>query len=164
MKLRDARNEITVYERNPAGITHGWGVVFWDDLLTNLRANDLESACEILDHSFRWTGQVVDVKGREPFSGEGDGFGICRRQFLAILTRRAVELGVKIHFGHDITDTTQLPEADLIVASDGVGSRIRDRHADQFKTKVVVGRNKYVWLYQVSLIRTHVPSRAGRWT
>ncbi len=38
MKRRDPAHEVTVFERDPAGMTYGWGVVFWDDLLDNLRA------------------------------------------------------------------------------------------------------------------------------
>ena len=33
MKLRNPRHEVTIIERNPAGVTYGWGVVFWDGLL-----------------------------------------------------------------------------------------------------------------------------------
>ncbi|MCU1610834.1 MAG: monooxygenase, FAD-binding, partial [Pseudonocardiales bacterium] len=28
-KLRDAGHDITVIERDPAGATYGWGVVYW---------------------------------------------------------------------------------------------------------------------------------------
>ena len=38
MKLRDPAHEITVIERNKAGDTFGWGVVFSDQTLANLRA------------------------------------------------------------------------------------------------------------------------------
>jgi len=36
--------------------------------------------------------------------------------------------------------------ADLIVASDGAGSMIRDQARDVFGTKIQHGRNKYIWL------------------
>jgi 2-polyprenyl-6-methoxyphenol hydroxylase-like FAD-dependent oxidoreductase len=144
MKLRDPNNDISLYERNCAGAAHGWGIVFWEDLLANLRDNDPQSAREILAHSFRWTDQVLDIKGQK-VRGGGGGFGICRQRLLAILTDRALELGVRIHFDHQISDSTQI-DADLIVASDGVGSQVRRQHSDHFGTEVVVGRNKYLWL------------------
>ncbi|MGE5718238.1 MAG: hypothetical protein ACM3XQ_00030, partial [Nocardioidaceae bacterium] len=66
MKLRDPGTEVTIFERNPVGVTHGWGVVFWDDLVADLQANDPESAAAILDQSFAWDGQVVHIKGEAP--------------------------------------------------------------------------------------------------
>ncbi|MGH3856980.1 MAG: NAD(P)-binding protein, partial [Pseudonocardiaceae bacterium] len=44
MKLRNRSHDVTVVERNPAGVTYGWGVVFWDDLLDELYRNDPVSA------------------------------------------------------------------------------------------------------------------------
>jgi hypothetical protein len=29
LKLRDRDYDVTIIERNPAGRTYGWGVVFW---------------------------------------------------------------------------------------------------------------------------------------
>jgi 2-polyprenyl-6-methoxyphenol hydroxylase-like FAD-dependent oxidoreductase len=144
MKLRDPENDISIYERNRADAAHGWGIVFWEDLLANLRDNDPQSAREILAHSFRWTDQVLDIKG-EKIRGGGGGFGICRQRLLAILTNRALELGVRIHFECEVSDPAQI-DADLVVASDGVGSQVRRHHTGHFNTEVVVGRNKYIWL------------------
>lgn len=146
MKLRDVKSDITIFERNPVGSTHGWGVVFWDDLLNSLSHNDPRSAHEIAEHSLRWIGQVVDVKGKQRVHKEGSGYSICRRKLLAILTKRAMELGVEIQFQREIAHVSQLPQVDLVVTADGVGSQLRRHHADQFKTQVDMGRNKYVWL------------------
>ena len=41
---------------------------------------------------------------------------------------------------------SQLPEGDLIVACDGVSSRLRQLYAGDFGTDIHVGRNKYIWL------------------
>ena len=40
MKLRDPAHDIVVFERNEPGDTFGWGVVFSDQTMENLRAND----------------------------------------------------------------------------------------------------------------------------
>ena len=101
MKLRDADTQVTVFERNPEGVTHGWGVVFWDDLVADLSANDPQTAKAIVDASFCWTDQVVEVKGGRPHMAAGRA-GICRRTLLDILGRRAAELGVTIRFEHEI--------------------------------------------------------------
>ena len=42
--------------------------------------------------------------------------------------------------------SAELADADVIVAADGVNSTVREEHADEFGTKIVAGRNKYVWL------------------
>ncbi|CAO4157067.1 hypothetical protein [Methylorubrum extorquens] len=51
MKRHNPNHEIVVHERNPAGTTHGWGVVFWEDLLATLRTNDPDSAQAIVDQA-----------------------------------------------------------------------------------------------------------------
>src|SRR3546814_3731793 len=40
MKLRDPAHELHVFERNSKGVTFGWGVVFSDQTVANLQAND----------------------------------------------------------------------------------------------------------------------------
>jgi 2-polyprenyl-6-methoxyphenol hydroxylase-like FAD-dependent oxidoreductase len=146
MKLRDPNADISIFERNPAGVTHGWGVVFWDDLVADLRANDPVTAEAILEASYCWIDQVVEVKGGTPAHGGGTGYGICRRTLLDILRQRAADLGVTIQHEHEITCPSQLPEADVIVAADGVGSHLRRLNEEAFETRIEPGRNKYVWL------------------
>ena len=92
---RDGTHEITVLERNPPGITYGWGVVFWDDLLDELRTGDPETARAIRTNAFRWDGQRLAVEGREPVHLPGHGYGIGRRRLLEILAARAAALGVQ---------------------------------------------------------------------
>jgi 2-polyprenyl-6-methoxyphenol hydroxylase-like FAD-dependent oxidoreductase len=145
MKRRGPDHQITVLERDPAGLTYGWGVVFWDDLLAQLRDNDPQTAREIDEHSFRWEDQVVHVEERTVRMG-GYGFSTSRQTLLDLLAQRAVELGVDVRFEHEVEDVSQLADSDLIVACDGVNSRLRQLHADRFGTSVDVGRNKYIWL------------------
>ena len=49
MKPRDTRHEIEIFERNAPGMTFGWGVVFSDQTVENLTANDPKSAKVIAD-------------------------------------------------------------------------------------------------------------------
>ena len=146
MKRQDPSHEITVFERDPAGLTYGWGVVFWDDLLAQLHDGDPESAREITEGSFRWEDQVVDVQGKGTVRMGGYGFSTSRQRLLDIFARRAMDLGVQIHFEREIEDLSQVADSDLTVACDGVNSRLRRLHADQFRTTIDVGRNKYIWL------------------
>lgn len=146
MKERDPEHEITVLERNPAGVTYGWGVVFWDDLLDELRASNPHTAREISASAFRWNGELLAVEGKDPVVVEGRGHGIGRRRLLELLLERALALGVRVQFECEVEHLTELAGADLIVGCDGVHSRVRQLHGNRFKTDVQVGRNKYAWL------------------
>lgn len=146
MKQRDKNHDITVLERNPAGLTYGWGVVFWQDLLDALYDSDPVTAHDIDEHSFRWDGQLVQVEGKPAARLNGYGFSIGRRRLLDILAKRATDLGVHVDFEHEVEEPAELADADLIVACDGVNSRLRRLHADQLESGVAVGRNKYIWL------------------
>jgi|SRR5271165_30941 len=153
MKLRHPGCEITIYERNPAGATYGWGLVFWDDLLEQLQRADPVSAREISSTAPRWVDQVVDLDGTA-YSLGGEGYSIPRQALLDILARRAVELGVRIEYLHEVDSLSELGAADLIVASDGANSRLREGDAGRFGTEVDLGRNKYVWLGASTVFRS----------
>lgn len=147
--LSSPASRVTVLERNPPGVTYGWGLVFWEGLLDRLRRADPVSAGDIAAASVSWSGQVVRVgRGRTAHVG-GWGYSIARRRLLEILARRALALGVDVRFEReveDVADLTGLGGADLVVACDGAGSRLRQRHAGRFGTAVEPGRNKYMWL------------------
>jgi 2-polyprenyl-6-methoxyphenol hydroxylase-like FAD-dependent oxidoreductase len=146
MKAHGPDHDVRVIERNPRGLTYGWGVVFWDDLLEQLEASDPETASEIRASSFRWNGQLLALEDKEPVHVDGHGYGIGRQHLLDILVERATRLGVRVEFEREIEDVGELDDADLIVACDGVNSPLRQTHRDRFRTDVVVGRNKYIWL------------------
>ena len=147
MKLRDPEHDITVVERNPRGVTFGWGVVLSDETLGNLRGNDPESAREIQDSFAHWDDIEVYVRGKETVRSGGHGFvGIGRKHLLDILARRAMDLGVDVRFGREVEDLSEFAGADLIVACDGINSRVRKLYADHFRTDIDVRRNKYIWL------------------
>jgi 2-polyprenyl-6-methoxyphenol hydroxylase-like FAD-dependent oxidoreductase len=138
--------EVTVFERNARGRTDGWGIVYWDDLLTRLESADPDSASKIRQASVRWAGQALVRQGREVRRNTAGGYGLGRRLLLEILAERAAELGAHLHFDTAIDTPSQLPDADLIVACDGVGSSLRKLHEDVFRPQIRVGRNKYIWL------------------
>ena len=146
MKGRERAHDITVFERNPPGVTYGWGVVFWDDLLEQLRASDPATAGDIRANSFRWDGQLLAVQSKQSVHVGGHGYSIGRQRLLDILVERAKGLGVRVEFESEIENVDDLREADLIVACDGVNSRLRELRREQFRTDVVVGRNRYIWL------------------
>ncbi|WP_296796416.1 bifunctional salicylyl-CoA 5-hydroxylase/oxidoreductase [Variovorax sp.] len=149
MKARNPALQITVVERNRPFDTFGWGVVLSDQTLANLRAADAESAALIGDDFHHWDDIQVFFKGRQVRSG-GHGFcGIGRKRLLNILQERCLALGVELVFETDVTDDHSLAakyEADLVIASDGLNSRIRQRYADVFQPDIDLRQCRFVWL------------------
>ena len=149
MKRRDPSLTVTVVERNRPFDTFGWGVVLSDQTLGNLREADPESA-ELIGEAFNhWDDIEVFFKGGRVRSG-GHGFcGIGRKKLLNILQERCLALGVNLVFETDVTDDQALAaqyDADLVIASDGLNSRIRTRYADTFKPDIDTRQCRFVWL------------------
>jgi anthraniloyl-CoA monooxygenase len=147
MKLRDALHDVTVFERNRADDTFGWGVVLSEETLQNLAANDPVSAEAIRAHFAYWDDVAVVHRGTRTVS-TGHGFcGIGRRQLLLLLQERARDLGVALEFESEVADVAALAaDYDLVVAADGLNSRVREAFADTFRPDVQLYANKFVWL------------------
>jgi anthraniloyl-CoA monooxygenase len=149
MKARQPALEITVVERNRPFDTFGWGVVLSDQTLDNLREADPPSAAEIGRDFHHWDDIEVFFKGRSVRSG-GHGFsGIGRKRLLNILQERCLALGVKLVFECDVADDQALAReygADLVIASDGLNSRIRQRYAEAFQPDIDTRLCRFVWL------------------
>ncbi|TNH38758.1 bifunctional salicylyl-CoA 5-hydroxylase/oxidoreductase [Paracoccus haeundaensis] len=147
MKLRDPSHDVTVLERNGAGDTFGWGVVLSDDALSRLQKNDPPSAQAIRDHFIYWDDIAVIRDGHRQVSG-GHGFaGIGRRQLLILLQERARELGVDLQFRTEFqTAEHYRRDYDLVVACDGLNSKVRAEYADVFRPDIDMRRCKFVWL------------------
>lgn len=146
MKQAQPAHDITVVERNKPYDTFGWGVVFSDATMDNMRIHDPQTAAEI-QHAFNhWDDIELEIKGQRIRSG-GHGFvGIGRKKLLNILQARCEELGVNLVFETDVQGDEDYPDADLIIASDGINSRIRTKYQDTFKPDIVVRPNRYIWL------------------
>lgn len=146
-KLRDPSLDIHVFERNRSGQTFGWGVVFSDQTMANLTANDPVSADAMRQELAHWDDIEVQVQGEQVISF-GHGFiGIGRKRLLEILSERAASLGVNLHFETDIgADLARFDDFDLIVASDGINSQVRTAHAEQLGVAIDQRVNKFCWL------------------
>ena len=149
MKLQDPAHVITVVERNRPFDTFGWGVVLSDQTLGNLRTADPVSAQLIGDAFNHWDDVEMFFKGRSVRSG-GHGFcGIGRKKLLNILQERCIALGVDLVFEADVQDdqaTAAQYNADLLIACDGLNSRVRTRYAETFKPDVEMRNCRFVWL------------------
>jgi anthraniloyl-CoA monooxygenase len=146
MKQLDPTHRITVVERNRPYDTFGWGVVFSDATMDNMRAWDKPTADQIEVAFNHWDDIELHFKGRSIRSG-GHGFvGIGRKKLLNILQRRCEALDVELVFETEAESDADYPDADLIIASDGVNSRIRNRYAEVFEPDIVTRPNRFIWL------------------
>lgn len=148
MKLQNPSNVIRVVERHRPFDTFGWGVVFSDQTLGNLQRADAATAKQIGDAFNHWDDIDVHYKGRTVRSG-GHGFcGIGRKRLLNILQERCIALGVELVFEQDVADNEAAAKefgADLVIASDGLNSRIRSRYETTFQPDVDVRTCRFVW-------------------
>ena len=146
MKKLGPHHDITVVERNKPYDTFGWGVVFSDQTLENMSEWDIETANEVQQAFNHWDDIELHFKDRVIRSG-GHGFvGIGRKKLLNILQSRCEQLGVKLLFEQNVDSDLDFPDADLIIASDGVNSRVRSRLPEVFKPDIVTRPNRFIWL------------------
>jgi anthraniloyl-CoA monooxygenase len=146
MKKADRSHRVRVVERNRPYDTFGWGVVFSDATLENLREADAPAHDAIVESFAHWDDIEIHFKGHVLRSG-GHGFsGIARKRLLNVLQQRAEELGVELQFETEVTGLDAYGDADLIVAADGINSRIRSARADRFQPELDTRKCRFVWL------------------
>ena len=146
-KQLDARHDITVWERNAADDTFGFGVVFSDETLGGIEHADVE-IFQAMRREFACWGDIdVHFRGTT-FTSGGHGFAaMSRKRLLAILQARCAELGVRILFRTEAPDAAALAaEADLVIAADGMNSATRARFAGTFAPDLERRRCRYIWL------------------
>ncbi|HEY8565041.1 MAG TPA: bifunctional salicylyl-CoA 5-hydroxylase/oxidoreductase [Beijerinckiaceae bacterium] len=138
--------EVTVYERNRADDTFGFGVVFSDATLDNFERHDLPSYRRITQEFAYWDDIAIHFKGTVHRVG-GNGFcGCSRRALLLILQERARDLGVSLVFQAEVDDEALLAGSDLVVVADGINSRFRERFSEHFAPEVDLRPNKFTWM------------------
>jgi anthraniloyl-CoA monooxygenase len=146
LKKADPAREVTVRERNPAGETFGFGVVFSDQTLANLHEADPETHEQITGAFAHWDAIDVHYQGELVRCGGNAFAGIARRQLLDILRHRAASLGVRLDFGTEADGREVAGEADLVLAADGIGSATRTGLAEAFRPNLEPHGARYVWL------------------
>jgi 2-polyprenyl-6-methoxyphenol hydroxylase-like FAD-dependent oxidoreductase len=144
-KKQNPRHEVRVYERNPAGATYGWGVVFSDIGLAFLREADEEFFAEFTAGHERCG--YMDIVHRDTHVQVHSNYfsRTARIDMLAVLQRACLRAGVEIEFERAFDSTEALPEADIIVAADGANSTLRTRFAEHFQPQFETRRNKFAW-------------------
>lgn len=146
MKKANPEHQVSVIERNRPYDTFGWGVVFSDATMENMRAWDPKTAQEIEVAFNHWDDIEVLIKGQR-MRTTGHGFvGIGRKRLLNILQARCDELGVELVFDREVDSDLEFSDADLIIACDGFNSKLRGRYEAAFAPDLVVRPNRYIWL------------------
>lgn len=147
--LRRDGHDVRVVERNAAGDTFGWGVVFSDQTLGRLFDADAPSSAAITAAFNHWDAIDVHFKGEVIQSG-GHGFcGIGRHRLLQILQQRCRDVGVALQYGAGTVDDQALAlehGADLVIGADGIHSRVRTRYAASYLPVVEERACRFVWL------------------
>ncbi|WP_114377764.1 bifunctional salicylyl-CoA 5-hydroxylase/oxidoreductase [Elioraea thermophila] len=137
--------DVLVVERNAPDDTFGFGVVFSDQTLETIEDADPETFAAIAQEFAWWDDIAIHFKG-EVFRIGGNGFcGLSRVRLLQILQQRARRLGVRLEFRREASPE-DFPDADLIVASDGINSAVRTRFADHFEPEVDLRPNRFAWM------------------
>jgi 2-polyprenyl-6-methoxyphenol hydroxylase-like FAD-dependent oxidoreductase len=143
-KKRQPDAQIDLFEQNPAGATWGFGVVFSEQALEFLRADDPATVDAIAPRMESWKNITLNLRG-ESVEIDGVGFSsIGRLDLLRILQTRAASVGVTLHFETQVS-LDQLSGYDLIVAADGLNSMVRRTFEGDFGTSLSYSSNKFAW-------------------
>lgn len=145
MKKHDPSHAVTVFEQNPPGATYGWGVVFSDVALGFIRDVDPAFFAEFTRNHARCDRMEIVHRGiAVPI--RGNGFSrVARIELLRVLHDNCLRAGVELRFGSRITAVEEVGPADIIVASDGINSPIREGLRDHFEPTVETRRNRFAW-------------------
>ena len=149
MKMQSPELRITVLERNRPHDTFGWGVVLSDQTLENLVQADEVTGLQIRDAFNHWDDIELFFKGKSVRS-TGHGFcGIGRQHLLSILQDRCTQLGVELIYETEVDDLDALlkhHQPDLVMACDGLNSKIRTRFQSTYVPDIDVRKCRFVWL------------------
>jgi anthraniloyl-CoA monooxygenase len=146
IKKANPAHDITIIERNAAGVTYGWGVVFSDRTLASFQRADYKSYEQIASQFVIWDTIDVYFRGARLHCGGHVIAGISRKALLNILQNRCLELGISLQFSREVNDLAELPAYDLLIAADGINSVARRTYAHFFKPAIELGKAKYIWL------------------
>jgi 2-polyprenyl-6-methoxyphenol hydroxylase-like FAD-dependent oxidoreductase len=144
-KKRHPDARIDLFEQNPEGATFGFGVVFSEQALEFLRADDPDTVDAIAPRMESWQNITLNLRG-ESVAIDGVGFSsIGRLELLTILQQRVRAVGVAPRYERAISSVDELKDYDLIVAADGLNSLVRRSFENEFGASVSYSTNKFAW-------------------
>lgn len=135
---------VRVTEKNPADATFGFGVVFSEQALDFLAADDPETHALITPHMQHWRDMNLSIMGQRIVL-DGIGFAaIGRLELLRILQQRAAAVGAGLRFDRSVTRLDDI-DADLIVGADGLNSMLRQSEPAAFAPTLEYLDNRFAW-------------------
>ncbi len=144
-KKRHPDAQIDLFEQNAAGATWGFGVVFSEQALEFLRADDPDTVDAITPRMESWRNITLNLRG-ESVEIDGVGFSsIGRLELLGILQARAASVGVTPRYDTPVASVDEFGGYDLIVAADGLNSLVRRAFEGDFGTSLSYSANKFAW-------------------
>ena len=144
-KRRHPEAVIELFEQNPEGATWGFGVVFSDQALEFLRADDPETVDAIAPRMESWRNITLNLRG-ESVEIDGVGFSsIGRLELLSLLQARVRSVGVTARYETQIDSIDRFAGYDLVVAADGLNSIVRRAFEKEFGATVTHSTNKFAW-------------------
>lgn len=144
-KTRHPEDTIDLFEQNAADATWGFGVVFSEQALEFLRADDPDTVDAIAPRMESWQNITLNLHG-ESVEIDGVGFSsIGRLDLLTILQQRLRATGVTPRYDVLIQSVDELRGYDLIVAADGLNSLVRRSFEGDFGTTLSYSSNKFAW-------------------
>lgn len=146
-KASRPEREVTVFERNRAEDTFGFGVVFSDATLEAVHAADPVLRTALAEHGVHWDAIEVRLHGERFVCGGNGMAAVQRKTLLHLLQRGAARAGVDVRFSTDVgCDDLLAAGYDLVIAADGANSRLRDRLAGAFVPSVDTAAATFIWL------------------
>jgi 2-polyprenyl-6-methoxyphenol hydroxylase-like FAD-dependent oxidoreductase len=144
-KRRHPDAQIDLFEQNAAGATWGFGVVFSEQALEFLRADDPDTVDAITPMMESWKNITLNLRG-ESVEIDGVGFSsIGRLDLLRILQQRVGAAGVAPRYDTLVQSLDRLTGYDLIVAADGLNSLVRRSFEREFGASISHSANKFAW-------------------
>lgn len=144
-KKRHPDAQVDLFEQNAAGATWGFGVVFSEQALEFLRADDPDTVDVIAPRMQSWKNITLNLRG-ESVEIDGVGFSsIGRLDLLGVLQQRVRAVGVTPRYDTLIASLDRLAGYDLIVAADGLNSLVRRSFEGDFGASVSYSANKFAW-------------------
>jgi 2-polyprenyl-6-methoxyphenol hydroxylase-like FAD-dependent oxidoreductase len=136
---------IELFEQNAAGATWGFGVVFSEQALEFLRADDPDTVDALAPRMESWKNITLNLRG-ENVAIDGVGFSsIGRLDLLTILQQRVASVGITPRYDTLLVTTDQLTGYDLIVGADGLNSLLRRSFEQEFGASVSHSANHFAW-------------------
>ncbi|MEO7405133.1 MAG: monooxygenase, partial [Burkholderiales bacterium] len=137
--------QVIVHEGNSADATYGWGVVFAGHALRFLKEVDEPFYNDFTREHVLFNDMEVVHRGEHVVIRNNAFSRVGRLNLLRCLHRHCQRVGVDLRFESRVDNFDALDAADLVVGTDGVGSRYREHFAARFRPTVTQRPNFFAW-------------------